>query len=77
MGVFTSQLIRYARICSKFTDFKDKSISLIKKLRNQGYYLADLRRLILRFYNEKTDLINKYNIINGNIFIRELLEGER
>ena len=77
MGVFTSQLIRYARICSEFTDFKGKSISLIKKLRNQGYCLTDLRRLILRFYNEKTDIINKYNIVNGNTFIRQLLEGMR
>ena len=41
MGVFTSQLIRYARICSKYTDFKDKSISLLKRLKNQGYNLAD------------------------------------
>ena len=41
MGVYTSQLIRYARICSKYTDFKDKSISLLKRLKNQGYNLAD------------------------------------
>ena len=77
MGVFTSQLIRYARICCKYNDFKDKSISLINKLKNQGYKFADLRRLSLKFFNEKSDIIDKYDILNGNIFLRDLFEGVR
>merc|ERR1712074_420037 len=44
LGVYTSQLIRYARICSKFIDFRLKAESLINKLKNQGYYDRDLRR---------------------------------
>ena len=77
MGVFTSQLIRYARICSKYNDFKEKAITLIKKLKNQGYYYADLRRLSLKFFNEKSDIVDKYDILNGNIFLRDLFEGVR
>ena len=73
LGVFSSQLIRYARICSKFTDFKVKSTSLVIKLRNQGYNVNDLKRLGLKFFNERKELVEKYNIPSGNIFVREIL----
>ena len=73
LGVFSSQLIRYARICSKFTDFKDKSASLVNKLRNQGYKISDLKRLGLKFFNERKELVDKYNIPGGNVFLREIL----
>ena len=68
LGVFSSQLIRYARICSKFTDFKVKSTSLVIKLRNQGYSANGLK-----FFNERKELVEKYNIPSGNIFVREIL----
>ena len=73
LGVFSSQLIRYARICSKFTDFKDKSASLVIKLKNQGYKISDLKRLGLKFFNERKELVDKYNIPGGNVFLREIL----
>ena len=71
LGVFSCQLIRYARICSKFTDFKDKSASLVNKLKNQGYKISDLKRLGLNFFNERKEL--EYNIPGGNVFLREIL----
>ena len=74
LGVFSSQLIRYARICSKFTDFKDKSASLVIKLKNQGYNINDLKRLSLKFFNERKELVDKYNILSGNIFLREIMD---
>ena len=74
LGVFSSQLIRYARICSKFTDFKDKSTSLVIKLKNQGYNINDLKRLSLKFFNERKELVDKYNILSGNIFLREIMD---
>ena len=73
LGIFSSQLIRYARICSKFTDFKEKSASLVIKLRNQGYDINDLKRLSLKFFNERKELVDKYDIPSGNIFLREIL----
>ena len=65
-------LIRYARISSKFEDFKSKSVSLVNKLRNQGYYLSDLRRLTLKFYRDRGELIHKYRVSNANIFMKEI-----
>ena len=72
LGVYISQLIRYARISSKFEDFKSKSVSLVNKLRNQGYYLSDLRRLTLKFYRDRRELIHKYRVSNANIFLKEI-----
>ena len=72
LGVFTSQLIRYSRICSKFQDFRMRTISLINKLRSQGYQVKDLRRLSLRFFQRRSDMLGRFNINNGNDFLREI-----
>ena len=36
-GVFASQLIRYARVCSKYEDFLFRGSTLVSKLLRQGY----------------------------------------
>jgi hypothetical protein len=74
-GVFFSQLIRYARLCSKFIDFKIKSKNLSKKLQNQGFLFKDLKKLTLRFFREKQDLLINYNIRDQSTFVREILES--
>ena len=73
LGVYTSQLIRYARICSHFDDFKSKSKILVSKLKNQGYTDNDLKRLTLRFFKDRQALLNKYNINDANIFLRSIV----
>ena len=70
LGVYHSQLIRYARICSNFIDFKCKGKNLTVRLRNQGYMAKDLKTLTLRFYNDRQALISKYNINSANDFLR-------
>ena len=72
LGVFFSQLIRYARINSNFQSFKDKSRGLVERLVGQGYKVEDLRRLSLRFYRERSNILLKYNLSNGNDFIKDL-----
>ena len=44
-GVYTSKLIRYARACSSYGDFIDTGRLLTKKLVDQGYTLAKLKKL--------------------------------
>ena len=72
LGVFFSQLIRYARISTKFSDFKIRGISLISKLKNQGFMVKDLRKLGLRFFKDKQELLTKYNLSNANDFIKDI-----
>ena len=47
LGIFLSQLIRYARICSNFEDFSRRALTLSKRLQNQGYKFVELRKLII------------------------------
>ena len=70
LGVFYSQLIRYGRISSKLIAFKSKIKGLVDKLKSQGYKTEDLRRLSLRFFKERREIIEKFQIANGNDFLK-------
>ena len=74
-GVFYSQLIRYARINTKFSNFSQKSKTLIDKLLNQGYTVTALRKISLRFFKDKHDLISNYNVRNANDFMKSLFHS--
>ena len=63
----------HARICSKFEDFKNKSRTLVSKLKLQGYRDSDLKRLTLRFFKDRQELLNKYCINDANIFLRSIV----
>ena len=72
MGVFVSQLIRYARISSKFVNFKERTKSLVSRLTKQGYKTKDLRRMGTRFFRDRSALLDKYNINEISVFLKEL-----
>ena len=66
-------MIRFARINSGYQAFKVKCKNLTERLLRQGYKFADLRRLSLRFFKDRDDIILKYNLDNANVFIRDIL----
>ena len=72
LGIYLSQLIRYARICSKYEDFCSRSRRLIFKLKSQGYKTKELKKLTVRFYKERQDSILKYNINDINVLVSHL-----
>ena len=45
-GVYMSQLIRFARVCSNVDDFNNKNLSLTDKLLKQGYRYHKIRKSI-------------------------------
>ena len=69
-GVFTSQMIRYSRVCSKYENFVEECRSLVRKLLKQGYkkevmkmYCDKRSNLYLTVYNKdvltvKNDIFN-------------------
>ena len=73
LGVFYSQMIRFARVNSSYHAFKDKCKNLTESLLRQGYKLADLRKLSLCFSKERINIILKYNINSANILIKDIL----
>ena len=60
-GVYISQLIRYARVCSNVDDFNNRNLFLIAKLLKQGYRYK-IRKAFSKFYYRHSELIVKYNI---------------
>ena len=71
-GVYISQLIRYARCCSHYDDFKYHHKCLVDRLLSQGYIALRLEKSFNKFYGRYQDLIEKYqrsaNIMVNNSF---------
>ena len=74
-GVYYSQLIRCARLSSKYEDFLLRCRSLVDKLKTQGFKEYNLKRLTSRFFKEKHDILVKYNIPNTDDFFQKILGG--
>ena len=72
LGVYYSQLIRFARINSSYQAFKYKSRCLIDKLSGQGYRLEEFKKLSLRFFKDRSSILMKYGPNNGNDFVKDL-----
>ena len=61
-GVYISQFIRFARVCSNVKDFNNRNFFLTAKLLNQGYRHNKIRIAFFKFYHRHSELIVKYNI---------------
>ena len=61
-GVYVSQLIRFARVCSDVDDFKNRNLLLTAKLLKQGYRYHKIRKTFSKFYLRHSELIVKYQI---------------
>ena len=61
-GVYISQLIRFARVCSHITDFNARNKCLTAKLLQQGYRYHKVRKTFSKFYRRHYELISKYNV---------------
>ena len=54
-GVFISQLIRFARVCSNVEDFNNRDLFLTAKLLKQGYRLYNIRKAFSKFYHRYSE----------------------
>ena len=61
-GVYISQLIRFARVCSHVDDFNTRNKCLTAKLLKQGYRYHKLRKAFYKFYRRHYELISKFNV---------------
>ena len=59
-GVHASQLVRYARCCSSYSDFLIRHRALVKSLLSQGYKVNRLSNTFKKFYGRHTDLVGQY-----------------
>ena len=56
-GVYISQLIRFARVCSHVEDFNNRNLFLTAKLLKQGYRYHKIRKPFSKFYHRHSELI--------------------
>ena len=61
-GVYISQLIRFATVCSNIDAFNNRNLFLTAKLLKQGYRYHKIRKAFSKFYHRHSELIVKYNI---------------
>ena len=59
-GVYTSQLIRFARVCSHVEDFNTRNKCLTAKLLKQCYRYHRLRKAFSKFYRRHQKLVSKF-----------------
>ena len=59
-GVYASQLVRYARCCSSYSDFLIRHRALVKRFLSQGYKVNRLSNTFKKFYGRHTDLVGQY-----------------
>ena len=75
-GVYISQLIRFARVCSHVDDFNARNKCLTAKLLKQGYRYHKLRKAFSKFYRRHYELISKFNVGLKSLLHQGLSEQE-
>ena len=60
-GVYVSQLIRYARYCSHYGDFRYRHKCLVDQHLSQGYIALTFEKSFKKFYGRYQGLIEKYH----------------
>jgi hypothetical protein len=61
-GVYISQLIRYARVSSNYSDFLTRHLHLRNRLLDQGYKKIRLIRSLKKFIFRYQDLVDIYSV---------------
>ena len=72
--VYISQLIRYARCCSHYDDFRYRHKCLVDRLLSQGYIALRLEKSFKKFYGRYQDLIEKYQR-SVNVMVNDSFPG--
>ena len=61
-GVYISQIILFASVCSHVADFNARNKSLTAKVLQQGYQYHKLQKNFSKFYRRHYELVSKFNV---------------
>ena len=75
-GVYISQLIRFARVCSHVDDFNARNKCLTAKLLKRGYKYRKLKKVFSKFYRRHHELVSKFNVVLKSLLHQGLSEPE-
>ena len=63
-GIHMSQLVRYARYCTRVLDLLSKNVKIISKLLTQGNRYHKIRKTFGKFIISFTELLSKFGTIS-------------
>lgn len=66
-GVFVGEVVRYARACTYYEDFRTRTLALVTKLKTQFYTDSLLKRTWRKFCDSHILLIQKYGHVVLNL----------
>ena len=69
--VYISQFVRFARCCTKVSDFHSKNLQITSKLLTQGYRCHKLRKTFGKFFGSYSDLLLKFGEISFQKYVSE------
>ena len=75
-GVYISQLIRFARVCSHVEYLSARNKCLTAKLLKQGYRYHKFRKTFSTFYRRHHELASKFNVGLKSVLHQGLSEQE-
>ena len=73
-GVYISQLIHFARVCSRVDDLINRNKVLTSKLLEQGYGYHKLPKAFYKLYYRHSELNAKYNICLKTLLQQDISE---
>ena len=73
-GLYISQLIRFARVCSNVDDFNKRNLFLTANVLKQGYIYHKIRKAFFKLYHRHSELIVEHNIGFKNLLQQGISE---
>ena len=73
---YTSQLIRFDRVCSHVDDFNTRIKYLTAKLLKQGYRSHKIRKAFSKIYVRHNEMVSKFNVGLKSLLHQGLSEPE-
>ena len=67
-NTFSSQILRFGRVCTLFTDFSFRVICMYNKLESRGYEDIYLTKYVFKFCCKYPDIVIKYGYSDFNKF---------
>ena len=68
-GIYSSQLVRFARCCTSVFYFHSKNLQIPSKLLTQGYRYHKLRKTFGNFYRSYFELLSKFGAISFQEYV--------
>ena len=75
-GVYSSQIIRFARVSSHVDNFNTRNKVCTAKLLRQGCRYHKIRKAFSKFYRRHFDMVSTYNVGLKTLFLQGLSEPE-